>query len=111
MYPTDAGTGGRVRGAGHLAAASLGIGLPIATGAVLIAALFSPNLWTSVPLVILAVFVRNLRNLLPFVGLHRPRAGPKPLASALGVGAVPSGIGFSPVPVWAGWSSSSGGWD
>src|SRR5437763_16271019 len=101
MYPTNAGTGGRVRGAGHLAAASLGIGLPIATGAVLIAALFSPNLWTSVPLVMLAVFVANLSNLLAFVGLHRARAGPEPLRSAPGVGAVLPGMCLSAVRVFA----------
>ena len=109
MYPTDAGTGGRLLGAGHLAAASLGIGLPIATGAVLIAALFSPNLWTSVPLVMLVVFVANLANLLAFVGLHRARAGPEPLRSALGVGAVLSGICLSAVLVLAGWFARLGG--
>ena len=109
MYPTNAGTGGRILGAGHAAAASLGIGLPIATGAALIAALFSPNLWTSVPLVMLAVFVANLANLLAFVGLHRARAGPEPLRSALGVGAVLSGICLSAVLVLAGWFSRLGG--
>src|SRR3989454_12759490 len=92
MYPTNAGTGGRVLGAGHLAAASLGIGLPISTAGVLIAALFSPALWTSVPLVMLAVFVANLANLLAFIGLHRARGGPAPLRRALGVGARLSGI-------------------
>jgi len=83
--------------------------LPIATGAVLIAALFSPNLWTSVPLVMLAVFVANLANLLAFVGLHRARAGPEPLRSALGVGAVLSRICLSAVLVLAGWFSRLGG--
>src|SRR5437667_12669375 len=102
MYPTDAGTGGGVRGAGHPAAASLGIGLPIATGAVLIAALFSPNLWTSVPLVMLAVFVANLANLLAFVGLHRARAGPEPLRRAPAVGPDLSGICLAAVLVLGG---------
>ncbi|HEX9567948.1 MAG TPA: hypothetical protein VGA48_10215 [Thermoplasmata archaeon] len=108
MYPTNSGTGGRVLGAGHLAAASLGIGLPIATTAVLIAALFSPALWTSVPLVMLAVFVANLANLLVFIGLHRARAGPEPFRSALGVGAVLSGICLSAVLVLAGWFARLG---
>src|SRR3989475_10105093 len=103
MYPTNSGTGGRVLGAGHLAAASLGIGLPIATTAVLIAALFSPALWTSVPLVMLAVFVANLANLLVFIGLHRARAGPEPFRSALGVGAVRSSLCHLAGLVLAGW--------
>ena len=108
MYPTDAGTGGRVRGAGHLAAASLGIGLPIATAVVLVAALFSSALWTSVPLVMLAVFVANLANLLAFIGLHRARAGPEPFRSAMGVGAVLSAICLSAVLVLAGWFARLG---
>jgi hypothetical protein len=108
MDPTDAGTGGRVLGAGHLVAASLGIGLPIATAVVLIAALFSSALWTSVPLVMLAVFVANLANLLAFIGLHRARAGPEPFRSAMGVGAVFSGICLSAVLVLAGWFSRLG---
>src|SRR2546428_13971562 len=95
MYPTNSGTGGRVLGAGHLAAASLGIGLPIATTAVLIAALFSPALWTSVPLVMLAVFVADMAHLLAFIGLHRARAGAEQFRYALGVGAVLSGIWLS----------------
>src|SRR2546428_8276090 len=101
MYPTNSGTGGRVLGAGHLAAASLGIGLPIATTAVLVAALFSPALWTSVPLVMLAVFVANAANLIAFLALHRARAGPGPFRSALGIGAVFSGICISAVLVLA----------
>src|SRR2546425_10788804 len=111
MYPTNSGTGGRVLGAGHLAAASLGIGLPIATTAVLIAALFSPALWTSVPLVMLAVFVANLANLLVFIGPHRARAGPEPFRSALGVGAVLSGICLSAGPGLAGEFAGLGGKD
>ena len=108
MYPTDAGTGGRVLGAGHLAAASLGIGLPIATAVVLVAALLSSALWTSVPLVMLAVFVANLANLLAFIGLHRARAGPEPFRSAMGVGAVLSAICLSAVLVLAGWFARLG---
>jgi len=108
MYPTDAGTGGRVLGAGHLAAASPGIGLPIATEVGLVAALFSSALWTSVPLVMLAVFVANLANLLAFIGLHRARAGPEPFRSAMGVGAVLSAICLSAVLVLAGWFARLG---
>src|SRR3989454_12628269 len=103
MYPTDAGTGGRVLGAGHLAAVSLGIGLPIATAVVLVAALFSSALWTSVPLVMLAVFVANLANLLAFIGLHRARPGPQPFRRAMGGGAGLVGICSSAVLVLAGW--------
>src|SRR5256712_13245908 len=103
MYPTNAGTGGRVLGAGHLAAASLGIGLPIATAVDLIAALFSPALWTSVPLVMLAVLVSNLANLLAFIGLHPVIAVAGPFRSGLGVGAVRSGNCLSVVLVLAGW--------
>src|SRR2546427_12279670 len=103
MYPTNSGTGGRVLGAGHLAAASLGIGLPIATTAVLIAALFSSALWTSVPLVMLAVFVANLANPLAFSGLHRARAGPEPFRSAIGAGAVLAAICLSAGLVLVGW--------
>src|SRR2546425_5176546 len=103
MYPTNAGTGGRVLGAGHLAAASLGIGLPIATAVVLIAALFSPALWTSVPLVMLAVFVRHLGNLLALIGVHRAPAGPSPFRSALGGCSWPSRTWLSAVFVLARW--------
>src|SRR2546425_3809189 len=108
MYPTNAGTGGRVLGAGHLAAASLGIGLPIATAVVLIAALFSPALWTSVPLVMLAVFVANLANLLAFIGLHRARAGPEPFRSALGVGACSPEFASQRCWFWPAGSQGSG---
>src|SRR3989442_8682475 len=63
MYPSESGTRDRVLGPAHLAAASLGIGVPIVTAGILVAALFSPVLWTSVPLVMLGVFVANSANL------------------------------------------------
>src|SRR2546427_2637704 len=104
MYPSESGTRDRVPGPAHLAAASFGIGVPIVTAGILVVALFSPGLWTSVPLVtlvMLAVFVANAANLIAFLALHRARAGPGPFRSALGIGAVFSGICISAVLVLA----------
>jgi len=94
MYPSESGTRDRVLGPAHLAAASLGIGVPIVTA-------FSPALWTSVPLVMLGVFVANSANLIAFLALRRARAGPGPFRSAMGIGAVFSGICISAVLVLA----------
>jgi len=101
MYPSESGTRDRVLGPAHLAAASLGIGVPIVTAGILVAALFSPALWTSVPLVMLGVFVANSANLIAFLALRRARAGPGPFRSAMGIGAVFSGICISAVLVLA----------
>ena len=101
MYPSESGTRDRVLGPAHLAAASLGIGVPIVTAGILVAALFSPALWTSVPLVMLGVFVANSANLIAFLALRRARAGPGPFRSAIGIGAVFSGTCISAVLVLA----------
>src|SRR5437899_12198747 len=95
MYPSESGTGDRVLGPAHLAAASFGIGVPIVTAGILVVALFSPGLWTSVPLVMLSVFVANAANLIAFLALHRAPAGPGTFRSAPGLGAVFSGLGIS----------------
>src|SRR5437867_13191766 len=68
LYPSESGTRGRVLGPAYFAAASLGIGVPIVNVGVLIAALFSPGLWTSVLLVMQLVFGLNLANILLFLG-------------------------------------------
>src|SRR3989475_11159514 len=81
MYPSESGTRDRVLGPAHLAAASFGIGVPIVTAGILLVALFSPRLWTSVPLVMLSVFLANAANPIPFLALHRARAGARPLRS------------------------------
>src|SRR5438094_3255024 len=62
MYPSESGTRDRVIGPAHLAAASLGIGVPIVTAGILVAALFSPALWTSLPLVMLGSSLRTRRT-------------------------------------------------
>ena len=101
MYPSESGTRDRVLGPAHFAAASLGIGVPIVTVGVLIAALFSPGLWTSVPLVMLLVFGLNLANILLFLGGRRAGVGSPSVLSIWGIGAVLSGICVSTVLVLA----------
>src|SRR2546425_12757468 len=75
MYPSESGTRDRVLGPAHLAAASLGIGVPIVTAGVFLSPLFSPPLLTSLPLVMMGVFVANSGNPVPFLSLRRGPAG------------------------------------
>ena len=96
-------------GASDLAAASVGIAVPIVTGGILVASVFSPALWTSVPIVMVAVLVANVANILAFLALRRARAGSEPLRSALSVGSAFSGVCVSTVLVLAGWLSMLGG--
>ena len=109
MYPTNPWTRDRVPGLALLATASLGIGLPVVTAGVLIAALFSPGLWTSVQLVMLLVFGLNLANILLFLGAWRARVGPQSALNAWSVGAVFSGVCLSTVLVLGGMFASLGG--
>ncbi len=109
MYPTDSRTRDRVLGPAHLAAAFAGIGLPVVTAGVLIAALFSSGLWTSVPLVMLLVFGLNLANILGFLGAWRARVGPESALNVWSVGAVFSGVCLSTVLVLGGMFASLGG--
>ena len=109
LYPTNPGTGDRVFRPAHLVAASLGVGLPVVTGGVLIAALFSPALWTSVPLVMLLVFGLNLANILLFFGARRAHVGPQSGLSLWSIGAVFSGVCVSTVLVLAGFFARLGG--
>src|SRR2546427_6977208 len=107
LYPTNPGTRDRVLRPAHLVAASLGVGLPVVTGGVLIAALFSPALWTSVPLVMLLVFGLNLANILLYFGARRAHAGPQSVLGVWSIGAVFSGVRVSTVLVWPGFSRGS----
>src|SRR2546425_12790112 len=78
MYPSESGTRDRVLGPAHLAAASFGIGVPIVTAGILLVAFFSPGLWKSLPLVILAGFLGKPANLLPVLRPHRRPPGARP---------------------------------
>src|SRR5437867_11028283 len=109
LYPTNPGMRDRVLHPAHLVAASLGVGLPVVTGGVSIAALFSTGLWTSVPLVMLLVFGLNLANILLFLGAWRARVGPQSALNAWSVGAVFSGVCLSTVLVLGGMFASLGG--
>jgi len=109
LYPTNPGTRDRVFGPAHLVAASLGIGLPVVTAGVLIAALFAPGLWTSVPLVMLLVLGLNLANILLFFGARRAHVGPQSVLSIWSIGAVLSGVSVSAVLVLAGFFARLGG--
>lgn len=108
MYPTNPGTRGRLLAPADLAAASLGIGLPVVTAGVLIASLSSPELWTSVPLVMLVVFVLNSANILLFLGARRARVGPQSVLNVWSIGAVLSGVCASMVAVLAGFFARLG---
>jgi hypothetical protein len=109
MYPTNPGRTDRVPFPNLVAAASLAIGLPVVTAGVLIAALFSPELWTSVALVMLLVFALNLANILLFLGAWRARVGPQSFLSVWSIGAVFSGVCASTVLVLGGFFASLGG--
>jgi len=70
--------------------------------------LFSPGLWTSVPLVMLLVFGLNLANILLFLGGRRAGVGSPSVLSIWGIGAVLSGICVSTVLVLAGFFARLG---